>query len=293
MDELQRADERPVATREPNQERDRVVQRLLDMDEGGTLTEFGAGFKTTWSSVKFLWRNKTLWPQVAIPAIINFFMFIAITGTLLWNADWFMFFDEPSKGAWTYWILIALWWIYKVILYPLLLIVSYFLTLMLAGIVASPFNEVLSERAEHRMMGETISAEEGWRAMVVGGMKGVAQAAATGIPRVILVGLLSLIPGIGPIIGAIVASYFIALEYTDYAFERRKYGFRQKLRTVWKHRKMAMGFGLGMDLLLIIPFVNFLAIPIAVVGGTAVAIALDAREGGESTAQASGELPPA
>jgi CysZ protein len=286
MDELQNTSERPVATRE--REPDRVVQRLLEMRDDGALTEFGAGFKTTLSSVKFLWRNKTLWPQVAIPAVINIFMFIAITALLLFNADWFMFFDEPSKGSWTYWGLIVLWWIYKVILYPLLLIVSYFLTLMLAGIVASPFNEVLSERAEHRMMGEVVPSEEGWKALVVGGAKGVAQAAATGIPRVILVGLLSLIPGVGPIIGAIVASYFIALEYTDYAFERRKYGFRQKLRTVWKHRRMAMGFGLGMDLLLIIPFVNFLAIPIAVVGGTAVAIALDEREAGEQESENDG-----
>lgn len=278
MNDLQPTDERPVAVQEPNHERDRVVQRLLEMGEDGALSEFGAGFKTTWSSVKFLWRNKTLWPTVAIPAIINVFMFVIITAALMWNADWFMFFDEPSKGSWTYFLLIGLWWIYKILLYPLLLVVSYFLTLMLAGIVASPFNEVLSERAEHRMMGETVSSEEGWRAMVVGGLRGILQAAATGIPRVILVGLLSLIPGIGPILGAIVASYFIALEYTDYAFERRRYGFRQKLSTVWKHRKMAMGFGLGMDLLLIIPFVNFLAIPIAVVGGTAVAIALDARE---------------
>ena len=66
-----------------------------------------------------------------------------------------------------------------------------------------------------------------------------------------------------------------------YAFERRRYSLRQKLRTIWKHRRMALGFGVGANVMLLVPLLNFLCMPIAVVGGTALAVALDDFESRE------------
>lgn len=262
-----------MATKDPHY----VVDRLLKLERGGPLEQFFGGFQTSFSSLKFLAAHRELWKNVAIPAIINLAVFALITGFLLWNVDWFVL-PEPAKGGITYYLLIVLWWIYRILLYPLLIAVSYFLTMILAGIVASPFNDTLSERAEHLMMGEAVPSETGWKALVIGGARGVATSAATGIPRAILVVFLGLIPGIGPILAAIVGAFFIAVGYSDYAFERRKYSIRRKLQTLWKHRRMALGFGVGANILLLVPLVNFLSMPIAVVGGTALAIALDEFE---------------
>ena len=254
-----------------------MVDRLLKLERGGASSQFFGGFQTTFSAVKFMARNRSLWPNVAIPATINFAVFLATAGFLFWNIDWFIL-AQPGEDATLRMVLVVLWWIYRILLYPLLLALAYFLTLILAGIVASPFNEALSERAEELMMGRAVPAEEGWKALIVGGARGVATAAATGIPRAFLVVALGLIPGIGPILAAVVGAYFIAVGYTDYALERRRYSLKRKLSVIWKHCRMAIGFGVGANILLLVPLLNFLCMPIAVVGGTAVAIALDEFE---------------
>ena len=257
-----------------------LVDRLLKLEEGGTFSQFFGGLQTTFSSVKFMVKNPVLWPKAAIPAIINLAVFVMTVVLLFWNIDWFIL-PEPSPGGFTYYILIVLWWIYRVLLYPLLLAVAYFLTLILAGIVASPFNDALSEQAEELMMGQAVPSETGWKALVVGGARGVATSAATGIPRAIIVLILGIIPGIGPILAAIVGAFFIAVGYTDYAFERRRYSLRRKIQTLLKHKQMSLGFGVGANLLLLIPLLNFLCMPIAVIGGTALAAALDELEATE------------
>lgn len=254
-----------------------LVDRLLKLESGSGASQFYGGLQTQFSSVKFLFKHRELWPHVAIPALINITMFFVTAAFLLWNHDWFVL-PEPIHDGFTYYILIVLWWLYKILLYPLLVALAYFLTMILAGVVASPFNETLSERAEELMMGRAVPAETGWKAILVGGARGVATAAATAIPRAIIVITLSIIPGIGPILAAFVGAYFIAVGYSDYAFERRKYSIRRKLGTIWKHRRMALGFGVGANLMLIVPIVNFLCMPVAVVGGTALAIALDEFE---------------
>lgn len=254
-----------------------VVARLLELPQQGTSGQLLGGFRTTPSAVKFMFQHRELWPYVALPALINFAVFIVVTGLLLWNSDWFML-PQPNPDGALYFLLIVLWWFFRVLLIPLLIAVGYFLTMILAGIVASPFNDTLSERAEELMMGRTVPSEEGFKAMLVGAFQGVLTAAATGIPRAFLVLVLGLVPGVGPLLAAIVGAYFIAVGYTDYAFGRRKYSVRQKLATVWKYRRVALGFGISANLLLLVPLINFLCMPIAVVGGTAVAIALDDLE---------------
>ena len=263
----------PTTTRDPHY----LVDRLLKLEQRGTASQFFGGLQTTFSSVKFMVKNPSLWPNIAIPAFINVAVFVATAAFLLWNADWFLL-PEPTGSGIVYYLLIGLWWIYRILLYPLLIAVAYFLTLILAGIVASPFNDTLSERAEELMMGRVVPSESGWKALVMGGARGVATAAAVGIPRAIVVVLLGIIPGIGPILAALVGAFFIAVGYTDYALERRKYPVIKKLTTLWKHRRMALGFGVGANLLLLIPLINFLCMPIAVVGGTALAIAIDEFE---------------
>lgn len=258
-----------------------LVGRLIELQSGRTFDQFRGGFTAAWGSIRFLVAHRELWPNVAIPAAINVTMFVVTAAALLLNADWF-FFDPPTQGPWYYYILIVLWWILRVLLYPLLLFIAYFISMMLAGIVASPFNDKLSERAEQILIGEVVVADGSWSALVTGGIKGILSSAMTAIPRTVLVIVLGLIPGAGIVLSALVGAYFIALEYTDYGLGRRDYGLRARARLIWKHRHLAIGFGVGAYFLLLIPLLNFLSMPIAVVGGTAVAIALDRFERNEA-----------
>lgn len=261
-----------TAVTTPTSEPHYVVARLLDLPKTATPAQLVGGFRTTPSAVKFMFQHRELWRYVVIPALINVVLFVVTIGTLLWNYDWFLL-PEPESL-----ILYALWWIYRILLFPLLIFIGYFITMLLGGIIASPFNDTLSERAEQVMMGHAPTADEGWQAMLVGAVEGILMAAATGIPRMILVLLVSLVPGLGPVLAAIVGAYFVAVGFTDSAFARRKYSVRRRLATVWKYRGVAVGFGLSANMLMLIPLLNFLCLPIAVVGGTAVAIALDELE---------------
>jgi CysZ protein len=55
---------------------------------------------------------------------------------------------------------------------------------------------------------------------------------------------------------------------------RHGYPLREKLQLLRLHAPLTMGFGLSISLLLWIPGLNVLCVPIAVVGGTVLALAL-------------------
>lgn len=248
--------------------------------------QFMGGMTIAFKSVKFLVKNPALWPNVAIPAAINFILFGMSAVFLVWNsgAIFSSFWAQPEG------MLLILWWFFRVLLVPLLLVVSYFAVLILGGIVASPFNEILSGKTELILRGATVETEAGLKANTIGAARGVATSLLTGgcyVLCMIPILAVGLIPGIGSLIGTIaggaVSSFFLAVEYTDHPLERRQYAFKRKLSTVWSHRPLSAGYGLGTSFLLWIPFLNFFAMPIAVIGGTTLGLSLDAL--GEEPAQ--------
>jgi CysZ protein len=76
------------------------------------------------------------------------------------------------------------------------------------------------------------------------------------------------------VLGAGVGAFFLTLEFTDLTLARHGYRLRQRLQLLRHHPGLTAGFGLGTSLLLWIPVVNVLCVPIAVVGGTALALSL-------------------
>jgi CysZ protein len=91
--------------------------------------------------------------------------------------------------------------------------------------------------------------------------------------------LLNLVPVVGSAaasaVGTVVSTFFLTLEYADFAMARRGYGLTDRLRLLRRHLPTTLGFGLGTALLLYVPVLNLLGMPVAVVGGTVVAVALD------------------
>ena len=73
-------------------------------------------------------------------------------------------------------------------------------------------------------------------------------------------------------------SGFITMEYNDILLERKGFRMKAKFGRVWEERSLTLGFGAGTNLLLAIPLLNFMCIPLAVIGGTAMGLCLEQWE---------------
>jgi len=83
-----------------------------------------------------------------------------------------------------------------------------------------------------------------------------------------------------PVLQALVAGFFLAVELLAIPLERRGLHLAGRLRFVWRHRAQTLGFGLTAFFLFLVPLMNVLAMPGAVVGATLLVRRLSGEEAG-------------
>ena len=81
-----------------------------------------------------------------------------------------------------------------------------------------------------------------------------------------------LIPVVGqtvvPVIDAGVGGWFLAVEISGVPFNRRGLRLRDRRRLLGAHRALALGFGVPLFLLFLVPFAAIVVMPGAVAGAT-------------------------
>jgi len=230
------------------------------------------GFFAPFRGLVFLKRERTLWKYVVIPLVINVLVFVGL-GILF-----FFLFPElvglilPEGDAWYWTIVRAVLWVIGSFLVAVLFLVSF---TAVGTAIASPFNEALSEQVE-RMVG-------GWKSEDGEGLWGQAKRSARSaiesmkhvavyLGGSLIIGLTGLIPAAGTLISMVLGTLwtflFLAMEFGDYYLERHWLAFRTRWRMVLAERWSSLGFGAGCAALFMIPFLNLLLMPGAVVGGT-------------------------
>jgi len=75
---------------------------------------------------------------------------------------------------------------------------------------------------------------------------------------------------IAPLLWIVFSAWVLALDYHDYPLGNHQIKFPQQRAILRKNRFLALGFGLAALAATMIPFVNFLVIPAAVAGATAL-----------------------
>jgi CysZ protein len=92
--------------------------------------------------------------------------------------------------------------------------------------------------------------------------------------------MLSLVSLIIPFVNFIVpwlwvlfGAWMMVIQYIDYPMDNNGFSFRAMRRSLRQQRLLHLGFGAGVSFLLMIPIVNFFAMPIAVAGATALYVA--------------------
>jgi CysZ protein len=143
---------------------------------------------------------------------------------------------------------------------------------VIAQIIGQPFYERISDRVEHRLGAPPPGAgAPWWRSFPRASLESALLLGLT-LACTAPLFVLGLFPVLGqtvvPVLQALVGGFFLAVELLAIPLERRGVHLAGRLRFVWRHRGQTLGFGVTAFLLFLVPLMNVLAMPGAVVGAT-------------------------
>ncbi len=142
-------------------------------------------------------------------------------------------------------------------------------------VIGDPFYEAISKKVEERYgaVPEEVDVPW-WRSMrwnLVDSLRLLALTLAIGIPMFVL----GFIPLVGqtvvPVLDALIGGWFLVVELTGIPFNRRGLRLRDRRRLLAANRALALGFGVPVFLIFLVPFAAVLVIPAAVAGSTLLA----------------------
>jgi CysZ protein len=169
----------------------------------------------------------------------------------------------------------ALQWL-GYLVWPLLALVGaaliFFGLALLANLIASPFNGLLSAAVERQQTGRLApSATRPWlaevRASVGSELRKFRYFALLGVAGL----LLMLIPGLlvfAPLLCLMGSAWMLAIEYLDGPLSNHGRGYPAARKLLSQHGRMALGFGAACTLVTLVPLLNFVAMPAGVIGAT-------------------------
>jgi CysZ protein len=155
-----------------------------------------------------------------------------------------------------------------------LIVAALFLFTSIAGIIAGPFNEQLSEHVEAELTGRPpppFSLREFAHGALVSVIHGIRRliAALVGLALVFAIGL---VPVIGTVAAVVLAIWFAATAASydcyDAVFGRRAMAYRDKLAYLAHHRGRTLGLGLAVSGMLLVPGLNLVALGLGSAGAT-------------------------
>ncbi|MBE2293705.1 MAG: sulfate transporter CysZ [Phycisphaerales bacterium] len=206
---------------------------------------------------------------VVIPLLINILLFgIGIW----WSAGQLDRLDQTVVSWLPSWLVWLHWLLWPLFILTVLVVVFYTFSVV-ANVIAAPFNGLLAEQVE-RMANPAgvppFRARVSWKELALSPLAELNKLLyfiGWAIPLLVL----SFIPVINvaaPVLWVLFGAWMLALEYSDYPLGNRGLSFRDQRRLLRKRWPLTLSFG-GMTLLLtLIPVLNFLVIPAAVIGAT-------------------------
>ena len=204
---------------------------------------------------------------VAIPLVINTILF----SILIWFATHrFNIFIDWLIPGWLDWMEWLIWPIFAVSV----LIILFFCFTLVANFIAAPFNGLLAEAVELHLTGKRPGSAGGLKELMVGlagsmvsEVKKILYFLSRSIPLWILF-FIPLINLAAPFLLLAFNAWMLSLQFMDYPMGNHGL-IHSRQRAITKERPLMMlGFGGTTMLLLMIPVVNFLAMPTAVAGAT-------------------------
>ena len=259
----------------------RAWLRSISMSElGRGLGDIGRGFS-------FLNQHPRLWGWVIAPAIVTLLVLAGLVVLVMkiargivdkvtgWLPD-----AIAGVGEWVVWAIVLV----ALVAGALLVFVS------IVGVIAGPFNELLSEAVEEKVTGKA-GPPFSIAAFVQSAVRGLGH----GIRRVVvaifgavLLFVLGFVPVIGTIAGILLGGYFAArgaaYDCYDSILSRREMSYDAKISYLAQRRYRTLGLGAGVAGMLFVPFLNLVALGVGSTGATLAALA-EAAEAQQRTSR--------
>lgn len=218
--------------------------------------------------------HPALWKWVIAPAVITLVVFAAViagiaavvTPITAWVAGHLPGFLAGVASA-----------LLETLIVVVLSIFGLSLFVSIAGLIAGPFNEALSERVEAALTGHPMTPfslrEFGHGALLSIG-HGLRRILAVLLALVIAFAL-GLVPVIGTVAAVLYGAWFTAhataYDCYDAVLARRFLPYRAKLDFLAHHRLRTLGLGAGVAGLLLVPGLNLIALGLGAAGATVAA----------------------
>lgn len=207
---------------------------------------------------------------VALPLLINVLVF---SGGIWWGWNAFAGLMGRLQGTLPHWLSWLEWLLWPLFVLALLIIVFYGFSLI-ANLIAAPFNGLLAEKTEALLTGRTLTGG-GDLQRLLKALPGtlldetgkVLYALLWSVPFLMLA---FLVPVVGALIWFLFTAWLLAVQYSDYPMGNAGLKFRDMRRALRARRALALGFGAATVGLTMLPVLNFIAMPAAVAGATAM-----------------------
>lgn len=227
----------------------------------------------------FLWKRRVLWKYAVAPILISFTVM-----SLAYVVLYYLIHRFLGAFASQEWYLQILYYFLAFVLTVLLVVLFFFFWTRVASALASPFNDLLSEKTEELVTGNYRETPFSAIQLIKDSGRAIGHSfKLLGIYLVLLLAclLLLLIPGFGSalfsVAGWLLSAYMLAYEYLGYPMDRRRFSWSEKRSFIRSRFKTVMGFGLGNLVAASIPFLNLLFIPSAAVGGALLFLELESQ----------------
>lgn len=224
-------------------------------------------------------RRPGIRPWVIVPLLVNTLLF----GSLYWLAgswinDWIATATAGLDFSWD-WVntlLEALIGFAQVLVWVLLLALFASVFTMAVQLIAAPFMGFLAEKVDFQVTGDPLP-EESIPAMAVRMFRREIRKTWYWLWRAVLVligvGILSLIPGINvaaPVIWFLWSGWMMGMQYLDFGADNRQVSFPDMLAAMRRKRWLVLTFGSLVLAVTMVPLVNLVVMPVAVIAGTLI-----------------------
>ena len=231
-----------------------------EIDSMQCVTDIWRGFSTFIKGVIWLFERPKYLILLMIPVFLGILFLIGGFSLFVYYGDqlfsWVMF-SKPQAWWW-----LPVYYFVKILLYLAVFMICLLSSLLIVNIISSPIYEIVSVAVEREIMGSKV--------VEIGILESIGLIGEEIKKVLFILGvsiLLLFIPGIN-VISFIITAFLVGWNFYDYPLARRGWSFKERFSFVMKDCWAVMGFGLW----LLIPLLQVVLFPLAVVGGTMLSL---------------------
>jgi uncharacterized protein involved in cysteine biosynthesis len=191
-----------------------------------------------------------------LPLLVGLLLIGILLATFWGNREeWvsYFLFDSPA-GGWKYF----LWWVLNISVTLAVTLFIFIFGPIVADLLATPIYEIISRRIEIDFCSKPARDLNFWASI---------RLFREEVKKALAIVGLSLASLPLPVLNFLVPPFLVACELYDYSMSRRGFSFRDRVRFILKDIWAVLGFAMWF----IIPFSQFLIMPLALAGGTILA----------------------